>query len=66
MELLQGLLGRVSVPSLTDPGPTPQQLENLYQAALRAPDHGNLKPFRFIIIAGDARQQLGAIFARQQ
>ena len=31
-------------------------------AAMSAPDHGNLSPFQFITIEGDARAKLGDVF----
>jgi nitroreductase len=36
----------------------------IIEAALRAPDHGKLRPWRFIVIRGDARARLGELFAR--
>ena len=66
MNYLEGLLTRRSVPLLLDPAPTQNQLGKMLQAALRAPDHGNLKPFRFLAIQGQARHQLGQIFLQQQ
>jgi nitroreductase len=50
---------RVSHPRLTEPGPSRDQLTKLYKAALRAPDHAWLRPWRFIEVAGDDRAQLG-------
>jgi nitroreductase len=66
MELLQGLLNRVSIQRLQAPGPTPAQLEMLLQAALRAPDHANLKPWRSIMVAGEGRAKLGQIIQQAQ
>jgi nitroreductase len=43
---------------LAEPGPTPEQLERLLNAAARAPDHGRLKPWRFITVDGAARESL--------
>ena len=56
---IDALLSRVSVSPrmLTDPGPTDAQIDLILDAALRAPDHGNLKPARFILIRGEARQR---------
>ena len=34
----------------------------MVEAALRAPDHGRLKPWRFIAVAGEARAKLGKVF----
>ena len=63
MEALDALLNRVSAPRLLDPAPTAQQREALFAAALRAPDHGQLRPYRFLTVEGQARQQLGEILA---
>ena len=35
----------------------------MFRAGLRAPDHGQLHPWRFLIIEGDARHKLGELFA---
>lgn len=47
----------------TEEGVTDAELERLYVAAMTAPDHGNLNPFRFLTIRGAARDRLGEIFA---
>jgi nitroreductase len=66
MDMLEGLKSRVSMPLLVEPAPTEAQLENIWQAALRAPDHGCLKPYRFIVIDGDKRAELGELFLQRQ
>lgn len=63
MEALDALLNRVSVPRLVEPAPNAAQREALFQAALRAPDHGQLRPWRFLTIEGEARQKLGQLLA---
>lgn len=63
MEALDALLNRVSVPRLVEPAPNAAQREALFQAALRAPDHGQLRPWRFLTIEGAAREQLGELLA---
>jgi len=65
MDTLTALTTRVSIPRLTDPGPSPRHIEQLLQAALRAPDHGLLRPWRFIVLQGEQRQQLGDIMERR-
>lgn len=40
-----------------EPGPNERQLRRLLTIAARAPDHGLLEPWRFIIIEGEARAQ---------
>lgn len=63
MEALDALLNRVSVPRLEAPAPSAEQREVLFQAALRAPDHGQLRPWRFLTVEGDRREQLGEVLA---
>jgi nitroreductase len=45
-DALTSLLSRVSVPPrlLIEPGPNQAQVDQILKAAMRAPDHGNLKP----------------------
>mgnify|MGYP006174086527 FL=1 len=64
MQALDALLNRVSVPRLLDPAPTAEQREVLFAAAMRAPDHGHLQPWRFLTVEGQAREQLGEILAQ--
>ena len=49
------LLSRATPPALQDPAPTGAELEAILAAGLRAPDHGRLRPWRFVVIAGPAR-----------
>jgi len=49
------LLSRASVSRLREPAPRDRDLENILEAALRAPDHGRLRPWRFVLIRDDAR-----------
>jgi nitroreductase len=35
----------------------------MFAAALRAPDHGQLSPWRFLTVEGEARERLGELFA---
>jgi len=55
MDSLTILHERISSPQLTEPGPNQMQKEVLFKAALRAPDHGALRPWRFLLIEGEAR-----------
>ena len=49
------LLGRRSVSALEEPAPTGRDLELILELGLRAPDHGRLRPWRFVLIRGGAR-----------
>lgn len=62
MDALSTLTQRVSVAQLTGPDITSEQLQWLLQAALRAADHGWMRPSRFITVQGDARARLGRVF----
>lgn len=57
------LLHRRSCGRLTGEAPSVEQLELMYRAALRAPDHGALAPFRFVEISGEGRARLGRLMA---
>ncbi|MET1078455.1 MAG: nitroreductase family protein [Pseudomonas sp.] len=61
MEALDALLNRVSAPRLCEPAPDHGQRELLFRAALRAPDHGQLRPWRFLTVEGEARERLGEL-----
>lgn len=62
MDALELLLNRSSQPRLQAPAPEGEALENIMQAALRAPDHACLTPWRFIVCTGDGLAKLGEIY----
>lgn len=62
MDALALLLNRRSQPRVTAPAPGGEALENIKQAALRAPDHAALTPWQFIVCEGEGLERLGAIF----
>jgi nitroreductase len=45
------------------PGPSAEQLDVILTVAARVPDHKKLAPWRFIVFEGDARAQMGEVFA---
>jgi nitroreductase len=57
------LLSRASVKEVGEPGPGDEELKLVFEAAVRAPDHGKLRPWRFFLIRGDAREKLSNMFA---
>lgn len=61
MDALETLHSRVSFPKLQEPAPSAQQMQNLYRAALRAADHGVLRPWRFLTIQDKSRDRLGEL-----
>jgi len=48
---------------LAEPGPDDVQLDAILAAAAAAPDHGQLTPWRFVIVPPAARARLGEAFA---
>ncbi|MDQ8035702.1 nitroreductase [Bordetella genomosp. 1] len=51
---LHALYTRRSVKFLRGPAPKPEELDQILQAGMSAPDHGALRPWRFKIIRGEA------------
>lgn len=63
MDALELLLSRDSAVRLEPPGPDAAALDNIFRAALRAPDHGRLRPWRFVVIPEERRQRFGDVLA---
>lgn len=63
MEATELLATRASNGKLTDPAPDDATLEAILEAALRAPDHAAIRPWKLLVVRGDARARLGDIFA---
>ena len=63
---LQTLLNRHSLGPrwMVPPGPNPEQLQLALRAALRAPNHGRLQPWRIVVIGPEQRTALAALFER--
>ena len=61
-ETLDLLARRRSAPpmAMSGPGPTPEETDLLLRLAARVPDHGKLTPWRFILIEGDKRAEIGS------
>lgn len=56
---IEYLFNRRSVKFVGAPGPNDEQLAQILRAAMSAPDHGKLRPWRFKLIRGEAVTQLG-------
>jgi nitroreductase len=61
MEAIEALTKRVSGGAFVDPAPDEFDLHSILSAAMRAPDHGRLRPWRFTVLRGAARQRLGEL-----
>lgn len=64
MDAIEAMISRVSPAKLTDPAPTPDALDKMLAAAVAAPDHGRIRPWRFVVIQGAAREKFGALMAQ--
>jgi nitroreductase len=63
MDALELLVGRESAVKLSSPGPDHDALEVMFQSALRAPDHGRLRPWRFVVVPEEKRERFGELMA---
>lgn len=54
---------QVGLRRLQAPGPDDAALRRIMEAAAQAPDHGQLRPWRFILVPPDRRPDLGDAFA---
>ena len=56
----------VGIGFLREPGPTPDELNEILTIGTRVPDHGKFVPWRLIVIEGDARRVAGEKLAAIQ
>ena len=63
MDAIEALTTRSSAKAFGDMPPTQDHLDIILQAAVRAPDHGRLRPWRFMLIQGEQRAKFGDILA---
>ena len=62
MDALENILNRVSARTLSKPYPSKDQMDTVYKAALRAPDHAWLRTSSFIEVKGKGLEKLSDIF----
>jgi nitroreductase len=65
MDALTAILTRHTFPpaKMGGPGPDEDALRRILEAGAAAPDHGLLRPFRFLVVRGAGRERLGELFA---
>lgn len=61
MQATELLATRASNGKLRDPAPDEPTLRAILEAALRAPDHGLMRPWRLLLVRGAAREALGEV-----
>jgi nitroreductase len=62
-EPLAALLARQSTANLVSPGPTDDQLALILASATTVPDHGQLVPWRLVVVRDEAREVFGDALA---
>lgn len=50
--------------TLAAPAPTGEELDRILTIAARVPDHKKVVPWRFIVFEGEARREIGEVFAQ--
>lgn len=63
MTLFQTIKRRRSIGKMTSEVPNREQIERMLEAATHAPNHHRVQPWRFFVLAGHAREELGAVMA---
>jgi nitroreductase len=63
MELFDALNSRSTAKTYGESAPSKEHLAQVLQAAVRAPDHGRLRPWRFMLIEGNQRRKFGELLA---
>ena len=63
MTIFDTIKQRRSIGKMTQERPSRRQIERLLEAATHAPNHHKVQPWKFIVLAGKAREELGAVMA---
>ena len=63
VDALEAIRRRRSTGRLTEPAPSDDDLRTILEAAVCAPDHGELRPWRFVVLAGADRDAFGEVLA---
>ncbi|MEU8695623.1 nitroreductase [Streptomyces sp. NPDC048665] len=63
MDVMTAVLSRRSGHRLVEPAPNDEEFAYLLRAAATAPDHGRIRPWRWILVRGEGRTALGRCFA---
>lgn len=65
MTIFETIKRRRSIGKMTQERPTREQIERLLEAATHAPNHHKVQPWKFIVLAGRARVELGELMAER-
>lgn len=63
MDIFEAIYGRRTIKKVK-PDPLPREMvEKLLSAAVQAPNHHKVRPWRFVVLMGDGRKKLGDVMA---
>jgi nitroreductase len=62
-QLIDLILARRSVGRLVEPAPDDDELRRIIEATVSAPDHLELRPWKFVVLRGDAKDAFGEVLA---
>ncbi len=63
MTVFDTIKRRRSIGKMTEQRPTQEHIAQILEAATHAPNHYRVEPWRFFVLTGQARNELGAIMA---
>ncbi|HTP00938.1 MAG TPA: nitroreductase [Anaerolineales bacterium] len=64
METLEAIRTRVSAGKMSAEPVAPELVEQLLEAGAQAPNHYKVRPWRFVVLSGAARERLGDVMAQ--
>lgn len=66
MDAIEAIRTRRMLPRVTTKRPAREEIEELLELAVRAPNHHRTEPWRFLVIAGDERGRLAQAIADEE
>jgi nitroreductase len=64
MNIFETIKNRRSIGKMTEQRPERKQIERILEAATHAPNHHKVEPWKFFVLAGQSRIELGNVMAR--
>ena len=61
MQVFDAIYARRSIGRLVEPAPNDDELRQILTAAAAAPDHGELRPWKFVVLRGSAKDAFGRV-----
>jgi nitroreductase len=61
--LIDTIVARRSIGRLVEPAPDDDDLRRIFEAAVSAPDHLELRPWKFVVLRGEAKDAFGEVLA---